>query len=228
MAVFQSGWSGATGRQLPSVLIVSDVLLCREGVAAGLTRAGTLLVGGLASVAEAESAIASIDPDAVLLDVSMPAARPVAARLHDCAPGRPIVGFGLGDDVADALACAEAGLVGFVGREGTIEDLAAAVAAALAGEVRCSPRITAMLCDRVAKLARASIEPASPLTLREREVADLVCDGLSNKQIALRLGIGPATVKNHVHSILDKLNVARRGAIGRGLSLDSRHTVAVA
>ena len=129
-----------------------------------------------------------------------------------------IVGFGLGDEAADALACAEAGLVGFVGREGTIDDLAAALAAALAGEVRCSPRVAALLCGRVATLARGRAAPAGGLTSREREVAELVSEGLSNKQIALRLGIGPATVKNHVHAVLEKLHVARRGAIGRGLA----------
>ncbi len=217
MAVFQSGWIAAAGRRQPSVLVVSDLLLCREGVASGLRSAGTLAVGGSAASAGAESALAAVRPDAVLIDVSAPRMLELAARLRASAPGVPIVGFGIGDEAADALACAEAGLVGFVGREGTVEDLAAAVIAALAGEVRCSPQVTALLCDRVAALARSRGAPATALTLRERQVAELVSDGLSNKQIALRLGIGPATVKNHVHAILEKLGAARRGAIGRGL-----------
>lgn len=223
MAVFQSGWSGAPAPalRLPGVLIISDLLLCREGVASGLTRVGALMVGGAASGAEAESALAAVRPDAVLLDVSLPGMLLVAGRLHDRAPGVPIVGFGLGEAAADALACAEAGLVGFVGREGTIDDLGAAVMAALAGELRCSPRVAALLCDRVAALARRGAAPAAGLTVREREVAELVSEGLSNKQIALRLGIGPATVKNHVHAVLEKLNVARRGAIGRGLGSEA-------
>jgi DNA-binding NarL/FixJ family response regulator len=202
------------------VLVVSDLLLCREGVASGLRSKGMLAVLEAVSLANAESALAAARPDAVLLDMSSPLALALAARLRAAAPGVPVVGFGLGDQAADALACAEAGLVGFVGREGTVDELAGAVLAALAGEVRCSPQVAALLCDRVAALARARPAQPAALTGREREVADLVCDGLSNKEIALRLGIGPATVKNHVHSVLDKLNIARRGAIARRLQTE--------
>lgn len=215
MAVFGGNWSERASAPRPRVLVVSDLLLCREGVAGGLERSGVLAVAGTAAVADAESHV-TVPPEAVLLDVSSAGALALAVRLRRGAPAVPIVGFGLGE--GDALACAEAGLMGFVGREGTIEELVAATLAALSGEVRCSGQLAALLCDRVAALARSGSTPAAqPLTGREREVAELVSDGLSNKQIALRLGIGPATVKNHVHAVLEKLQVARRGAVGRGL-----------
>ena len=79
----------------------------------------------------------------------------------------------------------------------------------------CSPRITAFLFDRVARLAREASEAQTdvPLTPREREIAALVACNLPNKEIARRMRLSPATVKNHVHNILQKLNLDRRGDI---------------
>jgi two-component system nitrate/nitrite response regulator NarL len=82
------------------------------------------------------------------------------------------------------------------------------------GETLCSPRIAATLFRRVAALAadrRVGDERTlRRLTRRERQIVDLIADGLSNKEIAHRLQIEFATVKNHVHNILEKLQVTRR------------------
>jgi len=199
------------------VLVVSDVLLYREGVARGLDQAGPHRVMGTADEAMALSAIGRQDIDVVLLDASEPAALDTARAIRVRCPRLHVVGFGIGSDDA-SLACAEAGLKGFVGRDGSILDLVQAIDRALTGEVLCSSRLAALLCDRVAVLAGAEQgQRSSPLTPREREIADLVAEGLSNKEIALELRIGPATVKNHIHSILDKLSVARRSGIAARL-----------
>ena len=80
------------------------------------------------------------------------------------------------------------------------------------GEMLCSPRLAATLLHRVATLAqeRHSPGPLDSLTVRERQIVDLLGDGLSNKEIARGLQIEVTTVKNHVHHILEKLQVARR------------------
>lgn len=85
-------------------------------------------------------------------------------------------------------------------------------------------RVAALLCQRVASLAGggAGAEEASPLTRREGQIAELVADGLSNKEIAIELRIGPTTVKNHIHNILEKLGVPRRGAVGSRLRAMAR------
>ncbi len=197
----------------PRVLVVSDILLYREGVARGLEQLGSMCVLAAAGGAEALMAMRQALPDAVLLDASATQSLDLARTFRSAWPDVPVVGFGIGDD-ANGLACAEAGLVGFVGRDGTLADLAATVEGALAGEVRCSPKLSALLCERVASLSRSELEAPSPLSRRERQIAQLVSDGMSNKEIAIELRIGPATVKNHVHNILEKLKVARRGAIG--------------
>ncbi len=75
----------------------------------------------------------------------------------------------------------------------------------------CTPRIAALLLRRVAEAAAPRSSGLERLTPRETEIVDLIEQGLSNKQIARRLSIELATVKNHVHNILEKLEVARRG-----------------
>jgi len=101
----------------------------------------------------------------------------------------------------------------FVGCSSNVDELVKAVLAALRGELACSPAVAALMCERLASLSASGPRQVSGLTRREREVAALIGQGLSNKEIASDLRIGPATVKNHVHSILEKLNVRRRSAI---------------
>ena len=197
------------------VLVVSDVLLYREGVARGLAQLGRLsIVDALAGV-DAVTRVVSITVDAILLDASIPESLVVARQLRAARPELPVIGFGIGC-AATSVACAEAGLIGFVGRDGTLAELEQAVEQAIAGEVGCAPQLVAMLCRRVAALAGTTVQapPTAALTRREREIAALASEGLSNKEIAIELRIGPATVKNHIHNILEKLQIRRRGAIG--------------
>ena len=196
------------------VFVVSGVLLYREGVAMCLARMGRLSIVGAVSTAEAVETISTIAADAILLDASSPESLLVARQLRAARPELPIVGFGISSE-ANSVACAEAGLMGFVGCDGTLAEIEQAVEQAIAGEVGCTPQLAAMLCRRVAALSEAPAEGRPlPLTSRERQISALVCEGLSNKEIAIELQIRPATVKNHIHNILEKLQVRRRGAIG--------------
>jgi DNA-binding NarL/FixJ family response regulator len=102
-------------------------------------------------------------------------------------------------------------VAGFVGLDGSIADVVAAVQSAIRGELECSPRTAGMLLRRV-----SAASTLDELTRREREIMRLMTDGLSNKQIARALDIRVATVKNHVHSILGKLGVQRRGEVAAG------------
>jgi DNA-binding NarL/FixJ family response regulator len=101
--------------------------------------------------------------------------------------------------------------VGFVEREAELDELVASVECAARGEASFPPRIATTLLRRISSLAmrRASPEPNS-LTARERQIVQLIAEGLSNKEIGTRLFIEVATVKNHVHNILEKLQVKRR------------------
>ncbi len=204
-----------SGGSMPTAVIISDVLLYREGVHDGLQR-----LGGVEIVAAIGSAgvAALLDqglPDLVIIDASRPATLAAARLLARAAPGIRIIGFGIGDH-DEALAGAEAGITAFVGQESSVADIREAALGAMRGEARCSPELTAKLLARLALLANAlpAAEALPSLTGREQEIAQLVGDGLSNKEIAIHLGISPATVKNHVHIILNKLDVSRRRGIG--------------
>jgi DNA-binding NarL/FixJ family response regulator len=113
----------------------------------------------------------------------------------------------------EIVACAEAGAAGFLPRDGGLEELEATVAGAIRGETVCSPQVSAVLLRRLTTLAsgRAPTEDTAHLTPREREVLMLIERGMTNKQIATNLGIEVRTVKNHVHNLLEKLRVRRRG-----------------
>ena len=112
------------------------------------------------------------------------------------------------------LACAEAGVAAFVTRDTSLDGLTATLECVAQGGARCSPRATAALLRRLASLAdgRPPATRGAQLTPREREILTLIDQGRSNKQIARQLQIQLATVKNPVHSVLEKLQVERRGA----------------
>lgn len=196
----------------PAVVIVSDVLLYREGLAASLGRDGRLNVVATTRREDALAALSQQRLDAMLIDGAATDCRSLAHRVRTVAPEVKIVGFGISGGTARIIDCAESGLTAFVDSDGSVDELVAATLAALRGELACSPRVSALMCERLAQL---SLGPAgtTSLTRREHEVAVLIGQGLSNKEIANYLRIGASTVKNHVHSILEKLQVRRRSAI---------------
>lgn len=214
--------AGTLGEPIPKVMIVSPVLLCREGLAASLSLDRRIEVVATTDLAGAHAKALASAPEAVLLDATSEGALTIARQLKRTDPNIVLVGFGISETAAAAVACVEAGLAGFIDEEGSIDALVNTTLSALRGEFHCSPRVTAHLCERLAALAYANtaglLTAAHSLTPRERQVASLISTGLSNKEIALGLRIGPATVKNHVHNILDKLGVRRRAAIAAKVS----------
>jgi DNA-binding NarL/FixJ family response regulator len=202
------------------VYVVSDVRLYREGLIASLARQSQLDVLGAGCSSDVLSQIAPLQPQVLLLDLAARDSLTIPRHAQQILPGLLVVAFAVAEMEENVLACAEAGISAFVAQDGSVEDLVAAVLHALRGEVMCSPRIAALLFSRVATLSGGW--PTTPadasLTPREREIAALVACNLRNKEIARRLCLGPATIKNHVHNILQKLNIHRRGEIA-GLRL---------
>ena len=217
------GASGAAGSPQaaqagPSVIIVSDVLLYRDGLATSLRRDGRLNVDDLVDSANALPAISRARPAAALLDCGMVGCLGLARNIRANVGGVCLVGFGISGGPDRFVDCAESGLAAFVGSNSSVSELVNAVLGALKGELECSPEVSALMCERLACLSAAHGQRPSALTLREKQIAALIGQGLSNKEIAIDLNIGPSTVKNHVHSILEKLHVRRRSAIVHQLS----------
>jgi DNA-binding NarL/FixJ family response regulator len=136
-----------------------------------------------------------------------------SSSLRQTVTGAKIVAFAVADSDEEVIACAEAGISGYISHRGSVEDVVAAVDAAVFGELHCSPRTSALLFSRIAQVCgkRDPLVGQEILTSREKEIVALVERGLSNKEIARSLRIGTATVKNHIHNILNKLDVRRRG-----------------
>jgi two-component system, NarL family, nitrate/nitrite response regulator NarL len=128
------------------------------------------------------------------------------------APRVAVVALGVSDEEQSVLGCIEAGAVAYVTRDGTLADLVDTVNRATRGESLASPRIVGVLMRRAALSGRRGDRATvDALTSRELEVIRLIDQGLSNKEIASRLSIEVTTVKHHVHNILEKLSVHRRG-----------------
>ena len=200
---------------VPTV-IASDVRLLCDSLAMALAADPEIEVIGTAGDLETLLTCARRHPHCVVvLDVTMPGALGVARDVMQEVPSAATVAVAVEDSVNSVVTCAEAGISGYVPYDASLEDLRHTVLSVSEGETPCPPRVVAGLVRRLATLsAERDRRPAAPprLTPREYEVLRLIRRGLSNKEIASSLHIALPTVKNHVHRILGKLEVDRRGA----------------
>ncbi len=198
------------------LLIASEIRFYREGLAGLLPAAGTIaVVGTAADWACAVEASRAHQPTAILVDATLLPDKERLRELKAAAPGMKVLVVALPSAAEEAVGWIESGADGYVPREASLKELRIAVEASVRGEVCCSPDVTARLFRRVARLSqllseRTTGRPRQTLTPREREVAGLIAEGLSNKGISRKLGIEIATTKNHVHNILSKLSLDRR------------------
>jgi len=195
------------------VLIVADVRLYREGMRASIAdRPPFAVVGAAANFDEAIRLTLDTRPDVVIVDMATKQSLAIARLIRHHAPQVRVIGFGVEEIEGEILACAEAGLAGYVPCDASLNDLVVRVESVLRGELLCTPRMAATLFHRLETQAEGGQRPplGVVLTAREREVLRLIDGGLSNKEIAVRLHIEMSTVKNHVHKMLEKLNVTSR------------------
>ncbi len=201
------------------LMIVASIRLYREGLTLLERQDVCQVVGAFATGLDAIASLVASSPDIILLDMATPDSRALGREFRALAPDLPIVAIGIHDDDEELLDSTEMGAAGHVTRDGLIDDLFAAVRCAVRGELLCSPRVAGLLARRLAALAPATKVEArgAQLTRREREIASLLRQNLSNKEIAVRLSIEVATVKNHVHNLLSKLDVHSRGDASEAL-----------
>jgi two-component system nitrate/nitrite response regulator NarL len=206
---------GSGSRTTVRVMVLADVRLYREGLAHLLAAEPRLTVVAAEPVtADSLLRARAEQTDVILLEATTACETRVIEELALLAPEAKVVAYGILDEDRQALRCAEAGAAAFVTGEATAEQLVSAILGVARGEVNCSPRLAALLIKRLRSLAQhmAPVGTDARLTPRERGIAALIDEGLSNKEIAARLGIEVCTVQNHVHHILEKLEVTRRSA----------------
>ena len=214
------------------LMLVDDQQMVRAGFALIAEAEHDIEVVGEASDGDEAVRVArSLRPDVVLMDIRMPnmdgieATRRIVADERTDAKVVVLTTFDEDDYIFDAL---RAGASGFLLKHSSPEKLIEAIRVAAAGEALLAPSVTTRVVAEFARQPASKPAPTalSELTEREREVLDLMAQGLSNAEIAARLYVSEATVKTHVTRLLMKLGLRDRvqavifayesGIVGRG------------
>jgi NarL family two-component system response regulator LiaR len=193
------------------VLIADDHAVLREGLRSFLElQEGIEIVGDAADGAEAVELAERLRPAVILMDLVMPKLDGVEAmrKLNERVPGTRVIILTSYIDDDRLLPAIRAGAAGYLLKNAEPQELARAIRTADAGEALIDPSVAARLVERLAQDEQR--DDYESLTAREREVLELIGRGLSNKRIALELGIAEKTVKTHVSNLLGKLGVADR------------------
>ena len=201
---------------LIALVLIDDNRLMREGLASMIKRQPGFKI--LAASADAEEALEKVreaKPDVVLVDFGLENhdSLSLTATVHSEVPAARVIVMGLlplQDDVADYV---RAGASGFVMKDASFEEFIRTIRDVAGGAEVLPTELTNSLFSQIVQNVRGSrarmIESVR-LTSRERQVVDLLAEGLSNKDIATRLHIAIHTVKSHVHNVLEKLALHSR------------------
>ena len=194
----------------PTMVVVDDHPVFRRGIAQLFEAAGYTVVGEAASAAEAVALTRTTRPDVVLMDLGLPDDSGVVAtaRLVGERPETRVVVVTMFDDDGSVRQALAAGATGYVVKDASHSEILAAVAATVQGSIVLSSKV-AGAAGRFNAHRPPTDDPFGP-TPREADVLDLVVRGLTNSQIAERLGLSGKTVANNVSMLLAKCNAVDR------------------
>jgi len=195
------------------LLIVDDHASFRSGLRSLLGTAGDLeVVGEAATGTDAVASAARLQPDVILMDVTMPGGDGIEAtrRIVEVSPHVAIVILTMDGGDEPVVRALRAGARGYVLKGAQRAELLRAIRAAAAGEAIFGQGVARRLATYLAQPGPIPARPFPELTDREREVLELVAGGRSNTEITDLLGLSPKTVRNHVSNIFAKLGVRDR------------------
>ena len=200
------------------ILVADDHPLFRGGLRALLGAVPETELAGEATTGEEAVALAAeLQPDVIVMDLQMPGVSGVEAtrRVLDTSPHVGVLIVTMFEDDYSVFAAMRAGAKGYVLKDTDEEDILHAIRAVGRGEAIFSPAVARRIIDFFTGVQAGAERDVPPrtfpeLTAREREVLDLIAQGLSNPEIAARLYLSPKTVRNHVSNIFAKLQVADR------------------
>jgi len=204
--------AGAEGRNMTiRILLADDHSLVREGLRMILESGQDIQVVG-----EAEGGRTAVDlatdlkPDLVIMDISMKDLNGIEAtrQIRMSCPATRVIGLSMHTDDRNVLRMIEAGASGYLLKSSAAEELVRAVHAVANGHDYLSPDIAGVLVEGYVHRLSPSDSPAyAALSLREREVLQLLAEGMTSKEIASRLRISTATVETHRRNVMRKLNI---------------------
>jgi DNA-binding NarL/FixJ family response regulator len=202
-------------RSVP-VFLIEDNRLLRDGLSAMLSAHGLNVVATARSGQEALREVARVKPQLVLLDSALgDRDSPLFVQeVRKTFPDLKVIVMNLLPAGEDFVELIKAGVAGFILKDATIEVFVATILAVADGASVLPSRLASTLFSHVAAQALArgkrGAKAAVRMTVRERQVIELIAGGLSNKEIAKRLNVATHTVKSHVHNILEKLALHTR------------------
>jgi len=195
-----------------SLVIADDHVLVRQGIRAFLdTHADLAIVGEAEDATSAAQVCAQMKPQVALVDLVMPGGGIAATRdIRAASPATQVVLLTSFDDSRQILAAIQAGALSCLLKDIDADGLADAIRRTARGEAVLHPRVAGYLLDAIRRGATPGEEPLATLSEREREVLEVMAEGMSNQLIGEKLNISEKTVKTHVSNILAKLGVADR------------------
>jgi DNA-binding NarL/FixJ family response regulator len=188
------------------LVLVEDHQALRDGLELLLAREGLDVVGAAGTAAEGESLVLALEPDVALIDIRLgeESGIDVSRRLLDDDPDRRIVLYTGSADVELLVSGLDSGARGYALKDGTPAELVGALTTVAQGGTWVDPRLRPQLLSRQATQRLPSLSP------REREIMDLLAQGLTGEQVAERLVLSPETVKTHIRNAMNKLEASTR------------------
>lgn len=208
-----------------TVLLADDHRIVREGLRRLLESREDIEVVGEAADGEEAVAMASAQhPDVVLMDISMPKLSGIDATRRLCkngngsptpADGMKILILSMHESQTYVEEVLRAGASGYVLKDSAPTDLFAAIDAVRSGDSYLSPSVTQRVVNAIARPGDRPSLAVSSLTERERQVLELIAEGLSSKEIASRLGVSLKTIESHRANLMDKLDIHKVSGLVR-------------
>lgn len=197
------------------IMVVDDHHLFREGLAALLNAApNTIVIGEAGNGMEAVVKAEALAPDVVLMDIQMPDMNGIEAtrRILTDHPDTRVIMLTMLEDDDSLFAAMRAGARGYILKGADKAEVLRTVAAVAEGQALFGPAIAGRITSLFQKRVQASPSAAAfpDLTDREREVLNLIAQGLSNQEIAQRLVVSGKTVSNHISNVFSKIQVVDR------------------
>jgi two-component system, NarL family, nitrate/nitrite response regulator NarL len=214
-----------------NLLLVNEIRLMGNVIVAALEDEPDIdVVACVTTYDEALDVVRESDVDVALVSTRLPdnGGLRLTSAIAEISPSIKVLALGLTEEKKRVLRYVEAGASGYILKDDSLDDLVEIVRATQEGKVFVSPQIAAAMMERLSDLAQlfagveSNINDATTLTSREMEVLELISKGYTNQQIAQHLVIEVGTVKNHVHNILEKLNVSSRGEAAAYLAFINR------